>query len=81
MRAQREFKFLIFGMCLGGVLVYDYLSNIQKQLNDRFVDECNLRTDLLNWITTEGIYLEEDEFFPQYTERARFINIVTHEEE
>lgn len=50
----------------------------QSTLIKKLVEQNNLKAELLNWITTEGIELPFDEFAEQFSVKARFINMSLH---
>lgn len=73
---------------LGAFYTYSYMLNkierMKKQwlaemikMKKQWIDEVNVRSDLLNWMIEEGIYMDGEEFFPAYQEKAKFINIIT----
>jgi hypothetical protein len=61
------------GMCL---ITYKSIKIIE-----RLTEEAKLKTNLLNWVVEVGVHLEADEFYLQYKEKARFINIVGEQED
>lgn len=65
------------GILIGGLLATSHMLVRRKREVDGLVDEMNLRTELINWVITEGVYLEGEQFFPQFSEKASFINIIT----
>lgn len=64
------------GWLLGGIGTYFLLMGARRDLILKMLDDVNLRTDLINWIVTVGVYLPEEEFTQQFQEKATFINIV-----
>lgn len=68
-------------------IVMDIKTNKMKQIwinemvkmKKQWIDEVNIRSDLLNWMVDEGIYMDAAEFFPKYQEQAKFINLVTED--
>lgn len=49
--------------------------NILAEVIQKQSEELALKTEFINWLIAEGIYLEAEEFFPICTEKAKFINI------
>lgn len=69
--------YLGVGMLIGGITISRINQKATQKEVNRLLDEMNIRTDLINWIATVGVYLQADEFWEQYKERAIFINLVS----
>lgn len=67
----------LLGTVIGGVCVSTFQLWLRKKIVDHLIDDINIRTDLLNWVVSEGVYMEVDKFWPMYNEHATFINIVS----
>lgn len=76
-KSKNDYRILTMGIIIGAAIIFDRMQRLRKKQLYRMMDDMNLRTDLLNWVSQEGIYLGADEFFPQFRERATFINLVT----
>lgn len=77
-KLDRDIELLLTGGTLGASLVYFLMLKARKKMVHLVIEDLNLRTDLINWIVSEGVYLEEDDFFSQYKEKAMFVKIVTN---
>lgn len=73
---DRDLKVALFGVVVGSTYTYMLMRISKQKVVVRMLDDINLRSELLNWITQEGIYLTNEEFFDQFHEKATFINIV-----
>lgn len=73
---------------VGGLYTYVYMDirlNKMKEawvaemvkMKKQWIEEVNVRSDLLNWMVEEGIYMDGEDFFPQYQEKAKFVNVIT----
>lgn len=72
---------LVAGGLIFGSIMYNFMLNGRRAFINRLIEESTLKTELLNWMVEEGIYLEGEEFYPQYQERAKFLNLVLHVED
>ena len=69
-------KYIITALATG-LGMYVWFRRETETFVKQMTDEINMRTDLINWLSSEGVYLDAEDFWPAFSERAKFINIVT----
>lgn len=72
-------KFIV-GVAIGFTFGYLYQLGSKIVLKEALDSDIIVRTELINWIVTDGVRLDPDEFRKKFAERATFINIITTRE-
>jgi len=77
---QKEADLICVGAVLGGTVVglttFFVMRNLRKGFVRNLISNMNLKTELLNWVISDGIDMERWEFEREFKERARFLMLV-----
>lgn len=79
--SEREENFFLVGMTIGGLIIGGFtfimMRGLHRQYLRKLVSSVNLKTELINWIITDGVNLDRWEFEKEFNERAKFV-IIAH---